>query len=240
MREGSMAGEDPTDSGEPGTPVAKEKPKEKQTLSRQLRLVGKNKKPPSGGAKQSTKNSHTSPRKIAARRKMTEAIGLREQGYSFQQIGEHLGVAPNTAHHWVVQLMREMPAETAEVLRTTELRRLDALFAAFYDDGLGGDLPAAAMALRISDQRARLCGLYPKDGQQLGLTVKSDAVDAISIEFVWPEPRTLDDELLEHRPARDVTPPQRTIDAPQSTIDATVNPPTSVPITGRKRGFGWT
>jgi hypothetical protein len=133
--------------------------------------------------------------------------------------------------------LRELPAETAAEVLRTELRRLDALFSAYYDNGVSGDMPAASMALRVADQRAKLLGLYPKDGQQqtLGVTVKSGdaaAPDAIEIQFVFPGPRALDDELLEHRP-RDVTPPQRATAPP--TIEATVNPPTSVPIVGGKR-----
>jgi hypothetical protein len=123
--------------------------------------------------------------------------------------------------------LRELPAETAAEVLRTELRRLDALFSAYYDNGVSGDMPAASMALRVADQRAKLLGLYPKDGQQqtLGVTVKSGdaaAPDAIEIQFVFPGPRSLDDELLEHRPQRDVTPPQRATAPP--TIDATVNP----------------
>ena len=64
-----------------------------------------------------------------------------------------------------------------------------------------------------------------------------DAPRTLQIEFVNPTPRR-DDPLDAPPPMRDVTPNIRR-DYEPPIIDAQVNPPTSVPITGRRRGFNW-
>jgi hypothetical protein len=203
------------------------------------------KRPPNAGGF-STKNSHTSARKIALRRLQAEALTLREQGYNYEQISEHMKRPMTTVYRWVSDAIEAIVQEPAERVLKLELQRLDAYLAAHHANAVSGDIPSTDMALKIIEKRCRLLGLFPETGKQqtLGVAVKvgDTAPDAISIEFVWPGPRVLDDELIEHRTERDVTPPQRpqsphraaTEKAPQ-TIDATVNPPTSVPIIGKPR-----
>jgi DNA-binding NarL/FixJ family response regulator len=56
----------------------------------------RNRPPLPGGF--STKNSHTSSKRIALRRRQSEALRLREQGYNYEQIGKHMKTNPSTVY----------------------------------------------------------------------------------------------------------------------------------------------
>ena len=114
--------------------------------------------------------SPTAGRRVTARERELEAVGLRRQGLPYSAIAERLGVAKNTAHRLVVQsLDRTATAlgESTAVLREIELERLDDLLAAVWPSAIAGDLPAVAMALRVAERRARLLGLDAPTRQEL-------------------------------------------------------------------------
>ena len=139
----------------------------------------------------STKNSHTSPKRIALRRRQSEALKFREQGYNYEQIAKHMKTNPSTVYRWVIAAMDRITAEPAKRVLELELRRLDQLQTAIYTDALQGDLSSQQMYLRIADQRARLLGLYPKE-PQLAMSLNAannEQLEAMRIEFVLPEPR---------------------------------------------------
>lgn len=59
-----------------------------------------------------------------------EALELRQRGMSYRRIAEELGVPRSTAHNRVTRALdryREVSAETAEQVRTSELEILDQL-----------------------------------------------------------------------------------------------------------------
>src|SRR5262249_25558523 len=154
----------------------------------------RNRPPLPGGF--STKNSHTSPKRIALRRRQSEALRFREQGYNYEQIARRIKTNPSTAYRWVVAAMDRITAEPAKRVLELELRRLDQLQTAIYDDALQGDLRSQQMYLRIADQRARLLGLYPKE-PQLAMSVansNSGQLELMRIEFVLPDPQPVEDE----------------------------------------------
>ena len=79
-----------------------------------------------------------------------------------------------------------------------ELRRLDDLQSGIYVNALEGDPVSIRLYLDISDRRAKLLGLYPKEPQvHLNVPV-ADQPELMRIEFVIP------DKPLE---PVDVTPP---------------------------------
>ena len=98
----------------------------------------RNRPPLPGGF--SAKNSHTSPKRIALRRRQSEALKFREQGYNYEQIAKHMKTNPSTAYRWVVAAMDRITAEPAKRVLELELRRLDQLQTAIYADALQGDL----------------------------------------------------------------------------------------------------
>jgi hypothetical protein len=100
-------------------------------------------KPPLGGPF-TTRNSHTSPRRILQRENEARAIELRKQGRTLAAIGEHFGVSAKTAYTWIVRgIERLVPPETAEIARSIELNRYDELLENWRDRALK-DNPAAA------------------------------------------------------------------------------------------------
>ena len=179
----------------------------------------RNRPPLPGGF--STKNSHTSPKRIALRRRQSEALRLREQGYNYEQIAKHMKTNPSTVYRWVMAAMDRITAEPARRVLDLELRRLDTLQSAIYADAIDGDLSAQAMYLRIADQRAKLLGLYPKE-PTVNLNVPaSEPLEGLRIEFVMPgrkeEPLPIDHPYANEKPdlsrpalepprPRDVTP----------------------------------
>jgi transposase-like protein len=146
----------------------------------------RNRPPLPGGF--STKNSHTSPKRIALRRRQSEALRFREQGYNYEQIAKHMKTNPSTVYRWVVAAMNRITAEPAKRVLELELRRLDQLQTAIYADALQGDLSSQQMYLRIADQRARLLGLYPKEPQvHFNINDGKAAPELMRIEFVLPD-----------------------------------------------------
>jgi hypothetical protein len=127
-------------------------------------VIGRNKVPPVR-ATASPKNSHTSPRRIAHKRRINEALGYREQGYTFAEIAAEMKVSISVAHNYVVAAMNAIPLENAKAVLAMELKRLDSLMRAHYLHAAAGDLAATAMVLRVMDQRAKLLGLYPEHGK---------------------------------------------------------------------------
>jgi hypothetical protein len=89
----------------------------------------RNRPPLPGGF--STKNSHTSAKRIALRRRQSEALRFREQGYNYEQIAKHMRTNPST-YRWVVAAMDRFTAEPAKRVLELELRRLDQLQTAIY------------------------------------------------------------------------------------------------------------
>jgi transposase-like protein len=147
----------------------------------------------------STKNSHTSPKRIALRRRQSEALRFREQGYNYEQIAKHMRTNPSTVYRWVMAAMDRITAEPARRVLDLELRRLDTLQSAIYADAIDGDLSAQAMYLRIADQRAKLLGLYPKEPTVYLNPPASEPLEGLRIEFVIPGRK-------EEPPPIDVTP----------------------------------
>lgn len=107
--------------------------------------------------------------KTAARR--TQAIQLRLAGTEWQQIADALGYASRAAAYVDVnRALEKALAEQrtgAEVLRETELLRLDRLQRGLWPTAVAGDTKAADTVLRIIDRRMRLLGLdVPPDVEE--------------------------------------------------------------------------
>jgi hypothetical protein len=133
-----------------------------------VKKVGR--KPPLHAA-HSVKNSRTSPRIIARRKRMLEALSYREVGNSYTEIAHQMRVSRSVVHTWVVELLRELPIENAKEVRRLELARLDQMLAAHYPAAAQGDVSATQAVLQIMRQRAQLLGLYPEHGGKVEIAV---------------------------------------------------------------------
>ena len=172
----------------------------KEPRNRNTKRRKRNRPPLPGGF--STKNSHTSPKRIALRRRQSEALSFREQGYNYEQIAKYMKTNPSTVYRWVIAAMDRITAEPARRVLELELRRLDDLQSGIYADAIEGDPVSIRLYLDIADRRAKLLGLYPKEPQvHLSIPV-ADQPDRMRIEFVLPD---------KPQPASvGVTPPQPT------------------------------
>ncbi|MGK4277465.1 terminase gpP N-terminus-related DNA-binding protein, partial [Escherichia coli] len=74
------------------------------------------------------------------RRRQSEALSFREQGYNYEQIAKYMKTNPATVYRWVVAAMDRITAEPANRVLELELRRLDQLQTATYADAVQGDL----------------------------------------------------------------------------------------------------
>jgi hypothetical protein len=151
-----------------------------------------------------TKNSYTSPRTLARRKRIKQALEYRESGYSFPQISQQMKISLSTAHGYVVEGLNALPIEAARAVLALELKRLDSMFSAFYGNAVEGDLPATEVCLRIIDRRAKLLGLYPEQGKTTAILAvaqaEAGAAPLMRIEFVVPTKKEPEDERRAEAP----------------------------------------
>ena len=92
-----------------------------------------------------------------------QAYLLRQQGKSWWDIAEALGISERTAQIRVdeaISVAASMVDEFAKrSLLAMEVGRMDALQDAFWATAIGGDVKAAELVLKISAQRSKLLGL---------------------------------------------------------------------------------
>jgi hypothetical protein len=91
-----------------------------------------------------------------------EALELRLQGLTFDQIGARMGFSRQRAHALVTEELARVNGERNEAaaqLRNLEAERLDRLQAAVWPMAMGGDLKAVDRVLAIMARRARLLSL---------------------------------------------------------------------------------
>ena len=99
---------------------------------------------------------------VAVRRH--EALELKIAGRSDRAIAKRLGVAVSTAHNDVQNVLEAQAREDAEAasrLRALLNIRLEALFLAYYDQAVGGDVEATKIVVGIIERIAKINGVIP-------------------------------------------------------------------------------
>jgi hypothetical protein len=95
-----------------------------------------------------------------ARLKRIRAVELLAEGCSYDEIARRVGFSHRgSAHRAVTKALAEREAQDIDDLRAVECSRLDAVQAAYWEKAMAGDVRAAALVLRVMDQRERLLGL---------------------------------------------------------------------------------
>ena len=118
------------------------------------------------------------------------ALEYRISGFTYRQIGAHLGVSEKTAYYDVqdsIDAIEDIKADRAERIREMELLRLDRMTAALNAAANTGDIPAIGQQVRIMERRAKLLGLDaatqikqevgPIDGKPFVFTMKFNSND---------------------------------------------------------------
>lgn len=102
----------------------------------------------------------TGQRAISAQAKQLQALELRRQGQSFEEIAKAVGYAERgAAHRAVMAALKATLREPADAVRELELQRLDAVVASMWAGMLQGDAKAASIVLRALERRATMLGL---------------------------------------------------------------------------------
>jgi|SRR5581483_560568 len=117
-------------------------------------------------------------RTIAKRERALRALQMRKEGYSFQEIGEELGLNPHYVSQMVIAELKKinkLSAETRDELVRMEVERCDSLLKALYPDR--GQAKVTEVILKVMERKARL----------LGLDAPLKLEQAITVEDLTPE-----------------------------------------------------
>lgn len=97
----------------------------------------------------------------AAERRV-KSFELRKQGFTYREIGNHLGISQTRAYQDVSDELRRLAEETrqsAEELRQMESDRLDIAMKAIAPQVRSGNIKAVLAWIKISERRSKLFGL---------------------------------------------------------------------------------
>ena len=89
-----------------------------------------------------------------AAEKDREALNLRNLGWTYQRIADHLSVSVSTAYDRVQRAVRNIPAEAVDEHRRIEGERMDNLLATYMPQALAGDVKVLQRALRLRTPQA--------------------------------------------------------------------------------------
>lgn len=114
---------------------------------------------------------------VAMAEKKRQALELRKAGVSYSEIARQIGYAnKGSAHHIVMDALREVIEAPAKETLAEELARLDGMLMAFYPKAKAGNDKAAAMVLRIMDRRAKYLGLDQPEQIQSTVEIRYEVV----------------------------------------------------------------
>jgi DNA-binding CsgD family transcriptional regulator len=106
--------------------------------------------------------SEHDPSIILARTREKESLALRLRGYSYDAIGEKLGIEGQSARLAVKRAMAKIEAisdEDATELRRVEVERIDAMLKGLWDAAESGDTAAVATVIKLQERKAKMLGL---------------------------------------------------------------------------------
>jgi DNA-binding CsgD family transcriptional regulator len=115
----------------------------------------------------------------AVRQREADALDLRAEGLTFQEIGARLGVSRQMAARIVRRGLRALPRESAAELVVLQDAQLDMIWAAMFPRAVEGSPRAAAVCIRVLERRAKLHGLDAPTRTEVRMSVEEvDALDA--------------------------------------------------------------
>ena len=105
-----------------------------------------------------------SARRLAVRKKATDALELRLAGNKWEEIAKQVGYKlASTAYNAVSDMLDQIACERVEEYRILELARLDSLQAGHWKAAIAGNVAAGNFILRVMERRAKLLGLDPAE-----------------------------------------------------------------------------
>jgi transposase len=106
--------------------------------------------------------------------KRIEALTYRLAGYSYEQISKTMGQSVNHIKRLIDYSLQNGENRAVEQLRELENLRLDRLQAAHWAKALEGDDKSTSQVLKISQQRARINGLYAPTKIEMAVGIKQE------------------------------------------------------------------
>lgn len=116
---------------------------------------------------------------LLAKEREGQALELRKRGFSYDRIGEALGISRAGAYECVrraLEALRVDSQEKAEEVRELELSRLDRMLEIAQAAADAGELSAIDRVLRIQERRSKYLGLDAPTRTETSATVAA-AVD---------------------------------------------------------------
>lgn len=102
----------------------------------------------------------TTPAAVQVVERQAEAVKLRVEGKTLQEIADQLGYSdPSGAHRAIAAALAKTLATPADEFRALELERLEALWKGLWRFAQAGDEKAVSAALKVMQRRAKLMGL---------------------------------------------------------------------------------
>jgi hypothetical protein len=112
--------------------------------------------------------SRTSPRRIAAVEKQSQALELRKAGATYDSIAQTIGYSSRAGAALAVEAaLRKTLQEPADELRKLDLERLNTMLLAIWARARQGSLDDIDMVLKILARKAKLLGLDAPVKQEL-------------------------------------------------------------------------
>lgn len=107
-------------------------------------------------------NLRTAPRRVKARSNELKALLMRQEGFTYLEIGKKLGMTDMGAYKCIMRVLNRIAkttSEEAEKVKQIELRRLDGMLTKLKRRIDKGDPMAIQTALRIQERRAKYLAL---------------------------------------------------------------------------------
>jgi hypothetical protein len=101
-------------------------------------------------------------RAISTAELQRQALELRKQGFTYEEVGAGIARSTSYAHKLVTDAIANIPRELANDVRNLELARLDSLQKAHWINATADTKPsvkAAGIILRVMERRAAMLGL---------------------------------------------------------------------------------
>jgi len=131
-------------------------------------------------------------------RQARRAYELRQQGRSWWDIAEDLGISEQLAQRRVDEAIARasqlVDEYTKRSMLAMEVSRLDRLQEAFWTDALSGDVRSAEFILKVSAQRTKLLGLDVMTADRQ--TISTVIVQGTTTEYI---------EALQHASRKEIT-----------------------------------
>lgn len=123
-------------------------------------------------------STKTATKEAARIDKDNQAVQLRRQGLTYDQIGKTIGLSAAGAFAAVTRAQNRIIRDDVEQLRKIENDRLDTIQQALWPQVLEGDNPSITNALRLLERRSKLNGL------DMPVKIQAEVVsyDASSVE----------------------------------------------------------